>query len=905
MPHRKISMRINLLSPLDAVASLKSTPTGLSRAEVERRLREYGRNEVAQVAREPLWLRLSREFTTYFSLILWVSAGLAFFSEWRDPGQGMAKVGSAVVTVILVSGLFSFWQEYRIEQTLAALRKLLPQQAQVLREGNITLVPAEQLVPGDIVNLEQGDKIPADCRLIEAFDVRVNNAAVTGESLPKARGVAPSEADDLIGSKNILLAGTSMVSGQARAVVFATGIHTEFGKIAHLTQTAVEEVSPLRKEVAHLSRLTAILAVLIALLFLSLGWMIGIPFWKAFIFAIGIIVAMVPEGLLPTLTLALVLATQRMAKRNVLIRYLPSVETLGSTTVICTDKTGTLTQNLMVVQQLYLGGAFYSPAGVKPELADLYRPFFLTAWMCHDLREVVGHGKPAFLGDPMEVALVEMALHFISGTPGYPRLDEIPFDADRMRLSTLHQSPEGPVLYCKGAPESVLPLCQYIIIDGKIQPLGADAKASIMQAQDRMAHQGLRVLAFAYRKLAAGYVREDIEENLVFAGLAGLEDPPRPEVPEALGKCREAGIKVVMVTGDHPRTATAIARKIGLVKSDTPTIVTGEQLGRFSVIQLQLALDAPEIIFARVVADQKKRIVEALKKKGQIVAVTGDGVNDAPALKAAHIGIAMGIAGTDVAKEAADMVLLDDNFASIVNAVEEGRAIFENIRKFLTYVLVHNVAELIPYLGFLLFKIPLALTPIQALSIDMGSDTFTALGLGVERPDPQIMQRPPRPQGERLMNWPLAFRAYLFLGLIEAAAAMAAFFFVLGGAGWQYGQGLSVRSPTYLQATTACLSTIIVMQVVNVFLCRSATRSVFSTGLLGNKLIVLGVISEIAILLLVNYTPWGNSLLGTAPIGEKVWWIVIPFASGMFILEELRKWFARKRLLNPSSRSRA
>jgi calcium-translocating P-type ATPase len=696
-----------------------------------------------------------------------------------------------------------------------------------------------------------------------------------------------------------------MASGQAKAVVFATGMHTEFGKIAHLTQTAAEEVSPLRKEIGHLSRLTAILAVLIGLLFFSLGWMIGIPFWKAFIFAIGIIVAMVPEGLLPTLTLALVLATQRMAKRNVLIRYLPSVETLGSTTVICTDKTGTLTQGRMIVRRLYLGETFDAPAGLKQKsgLADIYRSFFLVARMCHDLKETESHEKLAFLGDSMEVALVEMALHFIPDIPVYPRLDEIPFDADRMRMSSLHQAPEGPVLYCKGAPESVLPLCQHILIDGKIQPLGAEAKVSIAQAQEAMAHQGLRVLAFAYRKLAMGYGRESLEENLVFTGLAGLEDPPRPEVPEALRRCQEAGIKVIMITGDHPQTATAIAREIGLVKSDSPAVITGEQLRRFSVIQLQLALDAQEIIFARVVADQKMRIVEALKKKGQIVAVTGDGVNDAPALKAAHIGIAMGIAGTDVAKEAADMVLLDDNFASIVNAVEEGRAVFENIRKFLTYVLVHNVAELIPYLGFLLFSIPLALTPIQALSIDMGSDTLTALGLGVERPDPQIMQRPPRPRNERLMNWRLAFRAYLFLGLIEATSAMAVFFFVLNGAGWKYGQNLAAQDPMYLQATTACLSTIIVMQIVNVFLCRSSTRSVFSTGIFGNKLIIFGVISEITILLLINYTPWGNALLGTAPLGGDVWGFIAPFAAGMFILEELRKRFSRKKLYSHASPS--
>ena len=900
-------MRIHHLSPLDAVASLKSSAVGLSHSEVERRLREFGRNGVEEVARRPVWLRLVKEFITFFSLILWVAAGLAFFAAWSDPGQGMAKVGYAIVTVIVVSGLFSFWQEYRVEQTLAALRRLLPQQAQVLREGKVTRVPAEELVPGDIVHLEPGDNIPADCRLIEAFGARVNNAAVTGESLPQAREATPSAAEDLIDSRNVVLAGTSMVSGQAKAVVFATGMHTEFGRIAHLTQTAADEVSPLRREIAHLSRLTAILAVLIGLSFFAIGWMIGIPFWKAFIFAIGIIVAMVPEGLLPTLTLALVLANQRMARRNVLIRYLPSVETLGSTTVICTDKTGTLTQGRMAVRQLHLGETFDLPAGAEPRpgLADLYRPFFLTARMCHDLKETERGGKPAFLGDPMEVALVEMALPCLSGAPVYPRVDEIPFDADRMRLSTVHQAPEGLALYCKGAPESVLPLCRHMLIDGEIPPLGAEAKLTIARAQDAMAHRGLRVLAFACRNLAAGYVRESLEEDLVFTGLAGLEDPPRPEVPEALRRCHEAGIKVIMVTGDHPRTAAAIAREIGLVKSDTPTVITGEQLRRFSVIQLQLALDAREIVFARVVADQKMRIVEALKKKGQIVAVTGDGVNDAPALKAAHIGIAMGIAGTDVAKEAADMVLLDDNFASIVNAVEEGRAVFQNIRKFLTYVLVHNVAELIPYLGFLLFKIPLALTPIQALSIDMGSDTLAALGLGVERPDPQVMRNPPRPPGERLMSWSLAFRAYLFLGLIEAAAAMAAFFFVLDRAGWSYGEDLAAQDPVYLQATTACLSTIIVMQIVNVFLCRSAARSVFSTGLLGNALIILGVVSEIAVLLLINYTAWGNALLGTAPIGVAVWVFIIPFAAGMLILEETRKWLARKTLLNPSSRSGA
>lgn len=893
-------MKIHQLSADEAIASLRSTPQGLLSAEATRRLLEFGPNRVQKVTRESLILRFLKQFTQFFSLILWVAAGLAFLAEWSTPGQGMAKVGYAIIAVILVSGLFSFWQEYRVEQTLAALRKLLPQQVKVSREDKVAQIDMEQLVPGDIVLLEQGDYIPADCRLIEAFGVRVNNATVTGESLPKARDIAPSEESELIHGKNILLAGTSMVSGQAKAVVFATGMHTELGKIAHLTQVSGEAISPLQREVAHLSRMIAALAVLIGLVFFAIGWAIGVPFWQDFIFAIGIIVAMVPEGLRPTLTLALVLATQRMAKRNVLIRYLPSVETLGATTVICTDKTGTLTQNRMAVKQLFLGGTLVLPVAAKQgrQFADHYLPFFLAAHLCHDLKEGEQRGEKVFFGDPMEIALVEMAQQVLPTPPTYRRLDEIPFDADRMRLSTVHEMPDGPMLFCKGAPETVLLLCNRILVEGEMHPLTPELREKARESQETMARQGLRVLAFAYRRVEHPGQHQHLEEELVFTGLAGLEDPPRPEVPKAIRKCHGAGIRVIMVTGDHPHTARAIAREIGLVQSDNPLVITGEKLRGFSDTQLRLAMDTPEIIFARVGADQKLRIVDALKQKQHVVAVTGDGVNDAPALKSAHIGIAMGITGTDVAKEAADMVLLDDNFASIVNAIEEGRAVFENIRKFLTYILAHNVPELIPYLGFALFNIPLPLTPVQILSIDMATDSLTALGLGIERPDPQVMQRPPRSQRERLFDWPLALRAYLFLGLIEAVASMAAFFFVLNGAGWKYGHNLATNDPLYLQATTACLSAIVVMQIVNVFLCRSDIRSVVSTGLFSNRLIVWGVILEIALILLIDYTPWGNVILGTAPIVGKVWLFVLPFAVGLLILEEFRKWGVRVRLFN-------
>jgi len=888
-------MKIHQLSAADAIASLKSNPQGLSSAEAQRRLAEYGLNRVEEIARESMLIRFLKEFIHFFALILWLAAGLAFLAEWSAPGQGMAKIGYAILAVIVVSGVFSFWQEFRVERTLAALRELLPQQVEVLREGKAVRLLADRLVPGDIVLLEEGNNIPADCRLVEAFGVHVNDATVTGESLSKLRTAEPSAKEEIIHAENILLAGTSMVSGQAQAVVFATGMHTEFGKIAHLTQTGREEMSPLREQIAYLSRLIGILAVAIGLIFFGISRILGVPFWEDFIFAIGIIVAMVPEGLLPTLTLALVLATQRMAKRHVLIRYLPSVETLGSTTVICTDKTGTLTQNRMTVRRILLGASreCAPDPGVAREAAALYRPFFMVASLCHDLRKGDQQGSNVLLGDPMEIALVETGERFLATHPACKKLDEIPFDVSRMRLSTVNATPEGPTLFCKGAPEMVIPLCDRILADGEIRPFDPGLRAKVRQAQEAMAVQGLRVIAMSYRPLEKDWQRAELEENLIFAGLAGLEDPPRPEVPEALRKCREAGIAVIMVTGDHPFTAKAIGREIGLIRSDAPLVITGDELRALTDTQLRLALDTPEIIFARVGADQKRRIVEALKRKGHVVAVTGDGVNDAPALKSAHIGIAMGIAGTDVAKEAADMVLLDDNFASIVNAVEEGRAVFINIRKFLTYILAHNVPELIPYLVFSLFSVPLALTPIQILAIDMGTDSLTALGLGVEKPDPRMMQRPPRSQHERLFDWPLALRAYLFLGAIEAAIAMAAFFFVLDGAGWRYGQALAMRDPLYLRATTACFCAIVVLQIVNVFLCRSATRSIFSTGILGNALIWGGVIVEIALVALIGYTPLGNSIFGTGAIGARAWLFIVPFAAVMLVAEEVRKWIVR------------
>ncbi|MGZ3471812.1 MAG: cation-translocating P-type ATPase [Isosphaeraceae bacterium] len=890
-------MKIHQLSVADALRSLHARPEGLTSVEAQHRLHDFGPNQVERVRGEPLWLQFLKEFTHFFAVILWVAAALAFCADWNEPGQGMGMLGGAIVGVIVINSIFSFVQVYRAEKALSALEKLLPHQVRVLRNGVFEQRPAAELVPGDVIALEAGDIAPADCRLIEAFSVRVNNATVTGESVPLVREAGPCGCEDELHSTNVVLAGTTVVSGNARAVVFATGMLTEFGKIAHLTQATREIAFPLQREIAFVSRVVAVLSVVLGGVFFVIGRVIGVPFWTNFVFAIGIISANVPEGLLPEVTLSLAIAAQRMARRNVLIRHLPAVETLGSVTVICTDKTGTLTENRMHAEAAVLGGERHNLATSEciGELGRRFPRFFEGARLCQSLKAVEINGKSEFLGDPTEIALVELSQKVpgLAESCRFPRRDELPFDSERMRFSTLHETPEGLILYTKGAIETVLPLCTHVQLDTGVEPVTQEWRDRFLQAQGTMADGGLRVLALAYRPVAEGYDHAELERDLTLTGLVGLDDPPRPEVPDAIARCRAAGIRVIMITGDHPQTARAVARQIGLVLSDQPTIVTGDQLHLMSNIQLQLALNHEEVIFARVAADQKRRIVSALKRKRQIVAVTGDGVNDAPALKRADIGIAMGVTGTDVAREAADMVLTDDNFASIVAAVEEGRAVFDNIRKFLTYVLTSNVPELVPYLIFFLFKVPPALTVIQILGVDLGTNMLPALALGAEKPASDVMSRPPRSRDERLLQWWLLFRVYFCLGLMESLAAMSAFFFVLFTAGWHYGQVLGRLDPLYLEATTACFAGVVLTQVVNVFLCRSDRASTFAFGLFENPLILWGVGVELLLLLTVVYTPWGRAIFGTASIPGRVWLFIVPFMVAMLAVEEVRKWVVR------------
>lgn len=606
-------MFIANLSVKEALDSLRTSEEGLSSAEAQRRLKEFGYNKLEEIKRQSVWLSFIQEFTHFFAIILWLAAGLAFWAESQAPGEGMFLLGVAILGVILINGVFSFWQEYRAERAIAALTKLLPQQALVCRSGKLQTVPAEMLVPGDCIVLEEGDNIPADCRLIESAGVRVNISTITGESQPKARMADAVTETSHLAAANILLAGTWVVSGQCRAVVFATGRHTEFGQIAHLTQAEKESVSHLQLEIARLSKLVAAFAAILGILFFAIGTAIGLSFWTSLMFAIGIIVANVPEGLLPTVTLSLAMATQRMAKRNALVRHLTAVETLGSTTVICSDKTGTLTQNKMTATQIYIHEQLV-PVEAHAQYEHEIR-LIQNAQYCHNLKKSLQGKHYVLLGDPMEIALAEFGRksHDFGDIPVE---SEIAFDSERKRMSVVIEHEGVRWLYCKGASETVLPLCRHIESRGDIRELDSAGQEQIITAQNTMAREGLRVLAFAYCRLEPEQMPQ--EREMTFSALIGLQDPPRPEVKEAIERCHTAGIRVIMVTGDHPQTAVAIARQIGLVKTEHPLVLQGEALRKMTGAHLHLLLESPEVIFARVTAEQKMHVVKALKGKRKL-----------------------------------------------------------------------------------------------------------------------------------------------------------------------------------------------------------------------------------------------------------------------------------------------
>lgn len=850
---------------------------GLSSERAATLLAEHGPNVLTSLER-PHWLRrLGGNFVHLFALLLWAGAGLAAIG-------GMPELSIAIVVVIAVNAFFSFAQEYRAEQAVEALSRVLPQRAHVRRDGRRREIDAEALVPGDVVLLAPGDRISADATLLSAADLRVDMSTLTGESRPLRRhpGAGPGEGLEAV---DRLFAGTHVFSGTAEAVVTATGMTTELGRIAKLTQGAERHASPLEIQMTRVTRVVAALSLAVGALFFLLAGALGMGMTERFLFAIGVIVANVPEGLLPTVTLSLALATQRMARRNAIVRRLSSVETLGCTSVICTDKTGTLTANEMTVRRVWtpaglidVDGTGYEPGDVRVTgIEELAR----AGALCNDATLEPAPDGLRLIGDPTEGALLTLALKAgldpVREEHRYPRRGELPFDATRKRMTTVH----ADAAFVKGAPATVLERCA-------LTP--AQSRRALAAADD-LARDGLRVLAIARRAVGRDEpITETLEGGLELLGLVGMHDPPRPEVAAAIRTCQDAGIRVLMVTGDHGITAEAIAHRIGLLEGRA-RILDGGGLDAMDEPALREALSAPNALVARVTPEQKLRIARTLHDAGEIVAMTGDGVNDAPALRAADIGVAMGRSGTDVAREAADIVLADDNFASIAAAVEEGRAVYDNIRRFAQYHFSSNVAELMAFLAWGLSggAIPLPLVVMQVLAIDLGTDLLPAIALGTERPEPGVMKRPPRPRDERLLNRRTLGRVYGFVGLIVGVAGLVTFFAGFLLAGWRPGEPLPDAGDLYVQATAMTYAGIVAGQVGAGLAFRTARESLLRVGPLSNRFLLWGIGFELALLVAILYLPPLQAVFHTAAIDPLAWLLLALWPLLVVVAEEARK----------------
>jgi len=886
---------------------LGSGRAGLSAREARRRLEQHGPNAIER--REgPSHLRdLALQFTHPLALLLWVAAGLAVVS-------GVAPLGAAIVAVIVLNAIFAFSQELQAERATEALRELLPPRARVRRGGEAVEVEAAELVPGDLLLIEEGDRLSADARLIEG-DVDVDASPLTGESQPVSRtarrgapAASPLEAEDLVFS------GTLCTAGEAEAVVYATGMATQLGRIAALSQRVRTEVSPLQAQVNRVALLIAGVAVAAGAIFFAIGTAVaGLSLGDSATFAIGLLVANVPEGLLPTITLALAVGVRRMARRRALVKRLTAVETLGSTDVICTDKTGTLTEGRMSVRALWADGAELMPGADGGAAAgEPFSALLRTALRCNNAsahREADGWRRG---GDPSESALlvavgrlgedVEAAQAEREGV----RRALFHFDPRLKRMTTLDREPGGQLwLHAKGAPLELLERCATVRGATGDRPLAEPDRAAVREAFEGYARRGMRVLGFAERPAgtAGEEDRERAETGLSFVGLIALEDPLRAEVPASVARCRRAGVRVIVVTGDHGLTAAAVAREAGIA-GEAPTVLSGAEVDAMAEPELDRLLDeSRELIVARSNPETKLHLVDALEAQGHTVAMTGDGVNDAPALRRADIGVAMGESGTDVAREAATMVLTDDDFSSIVAAIEEGRVVYDNIRKFITYIFAHLTPEVIPFLIFALSggAVPLPLTALQILAIDLGTETLPALALGTEPAEPGIVDRPPRPRSENIVSGAMLTRAWLWLGLLEAALVTGGFFVVLSAAGWSPGDPTGAGSALhhdYLVATTMTFAGITACQVGTAFAARTSTASLRQIGVFSNPLLLYGIAFELLFAAALIYLPPLQDLFGTAALSPAHLAILLPFPFLVWGSDELRRWWLRRRVVS-------
>ena len=878
----------------EVLSDLRADQNGLSREEAERRLKEFGYNELKEKKRvTPLQIFLA-QFKDIFVIMLLIATAISFLI-------GETVDALTIAVIVILNSIVGFVQEYRSEKAMEAMKKLTAPKARIMRDGTEAMIDAREIVPGDIILLEAGDRVPADGRLLEVVDLKADEAVLTGEStdVTKDLGVVKEETS-VADRKNSVFMATHMTYGRGKAVVTSTGMNTEFGKIAEMVQTMETEETPLKQKLAGFAKkLGIIIVVLCAVIFalelyeiFALGVTNGLDaianIINAFETSIALAVSAVPEGLPAVVTVSLALGARELAKRNAIIRKLSSAETLGATTYICSDKTGTLTKGEMTVRKIYVNGKTIDVTGAgyeskgeflvdgnsinlkeNPELELMLRANTLNANAYYDGTHVIGDTTEGAL----IVAAAKAGIAKKDTEEAYPRVHEVPFTSERKRMTTAHKTPEGKlVAYVKGAPEMVLERSTHVLKDGKVKKFTAEEKKEILAINERMANAALRVLGTAYKDLPADAAKkfddEDYESNLVFLGLSGMIDPPRDEAKEANDRCREAGIKTVMITGDHKLTAVAIAKELEMLHSDK--VLTGAELDKLSDEEFENIVGEVSV-YARVSPEHKLRIVKALKKKGEIVAMTGDGVNDAPALKQADIGVAMGITGTDVTREAADMVLADDNFATIVNAVEGGRSIYDNIRKFSFFLLRSNFDELLVIGSFALLGLELPLTAGMILWINLVTDGGPALALTMDPPEGDVMKRPPRDPKEGILHGRIASILATFITqFIGTGVVFYVSYYMLGRPIEE------ARAMAFVQAT--------LQELVIVWNCRSEKHNAFKVGFRSNKFLLVAVLVSVILTVIIPYT----YLFGTAPLDLIDWLVILPFSlSGFLILPEI------------------
>jgi len=891
--------------------NLSSSLNGLTTEEAHQRIETYGPNILVERRQTTFFSKLLFHFKDLFGILLLIASLLAFIG-------GMPELSLGILIVVLLNVALSLVQESRAEKAMQVLKNWMPEYAKVMRNGEITKTLVREIVPGDIILLEEGDRVPADARLIEAFDLWTNNVPLTGESEPQPRSTEATETRDkaYLDSQNMVFMSTSVAKGQGKAVVSATGMNTQFGKIANLTQTVREETSPLHQEIERMAKYDFVLAVAVGAAFFVASILgLHLDFATSILFMIGVMISLVPEGLQVTVSSALAINVLKMVKQNVLVKRLSAVQTLGSVTVICTDKTGTITKGEMTVEKLWVKnqtvdvtGLGYKPEGDftingkilnQNESPQIERLLEVTA-LCNGAKIEPPSDRNknwTVIGDPTDGALIVAALksHLIIDNvlKEKPMVDIIPFSFMRKRMTTIHQLNGEIYVYTKGAPRSILSLCTKILVNNRTESLTGENLQVVESKISEFAREGLRVIAAAYRVLPKErYFKDYSEQGMTFVGLAAMLDPPRLEVRQAVEKARQAGIKTVIITGDYGPTAEVIAREVNIITRENSNLIRGVDLEILPDEAIADAVEKGNVIFARVSPEQKLRIVRVLKESGEVVAVTGDGANDAPSLKEADVGVAMGASGTDVAREAADIVLLDDSFESIVKAVESGRAIYENIRKFIVYVFSHNWAELIPFLLYAFLGIPLPLLVVQILAIDLGIDVIPSLALSREPPEEGIMKEPPRSIKERLFTSRVLLRSQ-YIGVVTAVGAIIGCLTVWSAGGWSYGMPLLSSSLVYVKGTTMTFAGIVMAQVGNVLACRTSKQSIFRTSVATNKWILVGIAAQISILSIIVYVPFLQSLFGTTELGVAEWAYLLLLPVAVILAEEVRKLLAR------------